>query len=139
MWRSEDHTADACLYVEAESWLALLEEAVRAFGVWMLADDTARPEPSTELDLRIEGAEPTELWVRLWRALHRSWVVEGLLPTSARVVADEGAALELRVSTCAAGSVDMSRIADVKAVTWHGAEVGRTDSDHWYGRIILDI
>lgn len=139
MWRSEDHTADACLYVEAGSWHALLEEAVRAFGEWMLADDTARPKSSAEHVLRIEGTEATELWVRLWRGLHRAWVVGGLLSTSGRVRASGDNPLELLLTVCAAGDIDTGRLADVKAVTWHGAEIGRTETGLWYGRIVLDI
>lgn len=140
MWRAEDHTADACLYVEAPAWNQLLEEAVRALAEWGVSYEIPGAVSSEKRLVSVAGAEPTETWVRFWRALHRLWVVEGLLPTKAAVgAASDERVVEAEVRCCSVAELEAERMQDVKAVTWHGAEVGLTDDGHWYGRIVLDI
>lgn len=138
MWRALDHTADACLVVEAASWPELLAEAVAAFAGWTSSD--ALPAPDEERRVDVSGVDATETWVHLWRALHRLWVVEGLLPV--RAVVEPGAserAARVLVRCVSADRVDPERLIDVKAVTWHRAEAARLPGDGWRGTIVLDI
>ena len=139
MWKAEEHTADACLYVEAATWIELLEEAVRAFAEWVHAGELGPASSGEERAITVEGADATGTWVRFWRALHRLWVVEGVLPTHASVdPASDERTVKAAVSGCPVTEIDPGSLEDVKAVTWHGAEIGR-DADRWYGRIVLDI
>jgi len=140
MWHAEDHTADACLYVEAGSWHELLEEAARALAEWAFSGEIPADVPGQERHIAVVGADATETWVHFWRALHRSWVVEGLLPTSAALdPSSDEHAVRATVRCCPTAELDPERLEDVKAVTWHGAEIGRTANGNRCGRIVLDI
>jgi SHS2 domain-containing protein len=138
LWRVEDHTADVGLVVEAGSWPELLAEAARAFGEWTCAGSITRTEATRALEVR--GADAVETWVRYWKSLHRLWVVEGLLCVSAEIEPGASATgVRARVACRAEGEIELARCADVKAVTWHGAEAGASEDGRWRGRIILDL
>lgn len=137
-WTVEDHTADVALVVEAGGWRELLIEAGRAFAGWIGAG--AAPGARVERAIEVRGADATETWVQWWRALLRLWTVEGLLATEVEVAPDAGATGARGSARCVrADGLDAAQLADVKAVTWHGAEA-RADADgRWRGRIILDL
>lgn len=139
MWRTLDHTADAALEIEAESWAALLAESARAFGEFVSGGALAPALHETERALEVLGEERVETWVRFWRELQRLWTVEGILPARARVEASEdGRSLRARVGCVSVGALDAARCTDVKAVTWHAAEVEERDG-RWRGQIVLDL
>ena len=137
-WAAEDHTADALLRVEGASWVELVAEAARCFGEYVGGEQ--RPDAQrVEREIEVAGVDAPETWVRYWRALHRLWSVERLLPLSARVDRDATLrALRARVSCAPAADLDAEAFEDVKAVTWHGAEAAETDG-RWRGRIVLDL
>jgi len=142
MWTVEDHTADVRLRVEAADWPALLAEAVVAFAGWVSAAeaDGAAAARTVERPVEVTGADAAATWVRWWRALHRLWTVEGLLPVEAhRLEAPEPTSARAVVRCLPAEALDAARCADVKAVTWHGAEAGPGGDGLWRGRIVLDI
>jgi SHS2 domain-containing protein len=140
MWRTLDHTADVGLEVEAATWPALLEEAARAFGEWASEGQLAAQVHETERTVQLKGADRVETWVSFWRALLRLWTVEGFLAAHARVeVGEDGLAVRARVGCVSAGALDPSRCLDVKAVTWHGAEIEERPDGGWVGRIVLDL
>ena len=139
MWTAEDHTADALLVVEAASWSELLAESAKAFGSWMSSGETpAPPDAMVEREVRVDGVDATETWVRFWRALLRLWTVEAVLAVEAEVEAD-GDKARARVRCVPAAALDDALLTDVKAVTWHDAEAGARADGSWRGRIVLDI
>jgi len=140
-WRALDHTADLGIEVEASSWSELLSEAARAFGE-CVAGGALGAAHETERALELRGADRVETWVRFWRELLRLWTVEGFLAGHARVEASaDGLALRARVGCVSAGALDPTRLADVKAVTWHAAEVEPPGPTRvgWRGTIVLDL
>jgi SHS2 domain-containing protein len=143
MWRLLDHTADVCLEVEAASWPELLEEAARACGAWARGSGEAAraaQEGRATRPIEIQGMDAIETWVHYWRALHGLWTVTGSLPVDARV--EEGSRLTHVRATIACLPVETlepGSLADVKAVTWHGAAVEEREDGRWIGRIVLDL
>jgi SHS2 domain-containing protein len=136
-WALEDHTADVLLRVEAPGWPELLREAAVCFGAFVGGGQAPRAARTARVD--VEGIDAADTWVRYWRALHRTWSVEALLPVDARIepgLDPRHARAEL---TCVpADLLALERCEDVKAVTWHGAEAARRDGA-WLGRIVLDV
>jgi SHS2 domain-containing protein len=140
MWKIEDHTADACLFVEAPTWLGLLEEAARAFGAWLVSNGKPPAGPLDEERVAVGGADATETWVHWWKAMHHSWTVNGRLPLDARVdVTSTPEAVRARLLSARTEAIDPADCVDVKAVTWHRATVERKADGSWSGRIVLDI
>ena len=144
MWRVEDHTADVLLFVEAPTWPALLEEAAVAFAGYVCAGAPPPARPVRGDGMRavrrveVKGGEEADTWVQWWRALHRLWTVEELLPVEAGVKEDASPKAALGTVRCAPASVVRPEV-DVKAVTWHGAEVYRDHEGDWVGKIVLDV
>jgi len=139
MWHTLDHTADVALEIEAASWPELLAEAARAFGEWLSGGATASAQHETERTFEARGDDRVETWVRFWRELLRLWTVEGFLAAHARVeAAPDGLTLNARVGCVSAGALDPARCFDVKAVTWHAAQVEER-AGRWTGRIVLDL
>lgn len=140
MWKVLDHTADVSLAVEASSWRELLEEAAHAFGEWTSGGGLPAEAHETERAIEVRGADLVETWVHFWKALLRLWTVEGFLPAHARVEAEASAtSVRARVGCVSAGALDPAHCADVKAVTWHGAQAGVGEDGRWRGRIVLDV
>jgi SHS2 domain-containing protein len=143
MWRLLDHTADVCLEIEAASWPGLLEEAARACGAWARGTREAggiAKEGCENRAVELRGADAVETWVRYWRALHRLWAVGGSLPVDAAV--EEGASpthVRAAIACLPVGALEPGSLADVKAVTWHGAAVEERGDGRWIGRIVLDL
>jgi SHS2 domain-containing protein len=139
MWRTLDHTADVAIEVEAPSWAELLSEAARAFGEFVGGGALAPELHETERPLQVEGADRVETWVRFWRELLRLWTVEGFLPLHARVEASQdGEQARAWVGCVSAGALDLAHCVDVKAVTWHAANV-RELGGLWTGTLVLDL
>ena len=162
MWKVLDHTADVALAIEARSWPELFEEAARGFGAWMSGGTLPTGAALLERALELRGADAIETWVHFWKALHRLWTVEQLLPVGATVEPGSSATLLRATIACIeAALVDPGTCQDVKAVTWHGARVeeeknrggaedaeigGRRDGGfrggedrRWIGTIVLDL
>lgn len=137
-WKLEDHTADVRLCVEAKSWEELLAEAARCFGEFVGGEQHIG-RVRVEREVALAGSDAPETWVRFWRALHRLWSVEELLPLSARVEPESTPrSVRARIACVAAAELDLDACEDVKAVTWHGAEAAGTEGG-WRGRVVLDL
>lgn len=137
-WKLEDHTADVRLCVEAPSWVELLAEATRGFGEFVGGEQRLR-ESRVEREVEVAGSDAPETWVRFWRALHRLWSVEGLLPLSAHVEPNSSPhSARARVRCVPTAELDLDACEDVKAVTWHSAEALQADG-LWRGRVVLDL
>lgn len=140
MWTVLDHTADVRLAVEAPSWAELLEEAAAAFGAWMSGGKAPVREGQTERSIEVRGRDAVETWVHFWKALHRLWTVEELLPIRAEVEAGASATdARARVGCLEVGDLDLAALTDVKAVTWHGAGVEQLPGRGWRATIVLDV
>lgn len=135
-WTVEDHTADLAIAVRGASLSELFSEAVRAFHE--VVGGGAPATCALESDVQAEGVDRVEVWVRWWRALLRQWTVEGRMPIEALRCDAEERRAGARLRCVPAAEVDLSRVTDVKAVTWHRAEVAR-DAAGWRGTIVLDV
>ena len=145
MWSLLEHTADLRVAVEASSWEELLCEAARAFAALVTGarEGELRPPPGAPLEERLvelSGADAHETWVRWWRALHRAWTVEGLLPVRVLVAPDAAPGCTTATLACLpAARLDVGAGEDVKAVTWHGALVTVGPGGRWRGEVVLDV
>ncbi len=140
MWTILDHTADLRVECSAPSWPELLEEAARAFGGLVCRERSATSSGQVQRELEVRGEDEQATWVRWWRGLHRLWTVEGLLTVDSEVDRElTSTHARGRVECVPIGELDSGACADIKAVTWHGADVQRSGAGTWTGRIVLDV
>ncbi len=135
-WHAAEHAADLRLVVRARSWPELLAEAVGAFREVVGGGQPA--PPAAVRTVTVTGADREEVWVRWWRELLRMWTVGGLLPLAADVEEAGERRVRATVRAAAVTTLDLSRCADVKAVTWHRARV-QEGAKGWEGEVVLDV
>ena len=133
MYEILHHTADVRLHVTASSLEALFEEGLRGLmevmGARPVGAHSVRPET-----LELESVNLTALLVDfLNEALVRA-VTQRVLFTGASFASLGEAHLHATLASVPAESFDE----DVKAVTYHEAEV-RRDGERWTTMLVLDI
>ncbi|KAA3608707.1 MAG: archease [Planctomycetota bacterium] len=144
VWRFIDHTADVLIEVQGQDWPHLLREAVDAFRAYLtgtdsLADEAKESKDDRLVELEITGEEVADLWVRWWRALLRLWTVEEVYPLGVMELSCTDHRLQAKVATRSLEHLDWELCEDVKAVTWHQAEVQQQSDGFWRGTIVLDL
>ncbi len=148
--REIEHTADLGMEVEAASLEQLFQRAATGMMALVRADDESldrpldaspdeAPAPSAVRSVRIEldGDEPdvAALLVRWLRELLYLQEVAGFVYRDATFQRLDESGLRASVRP----DPDPSRqIRELKGVTYHGLEVGRT-GDGWRARVIFDI
>jgi SHS2 domain-containing protein len=130
------HTADAGLRVEAEDMEELFAEAGRAFFSLVVAnlDDV---QPRTQREITVEGDDLEYLFFDWLNELLFTFENERLLLSQFEVSLDAGG---LR-SVASGERVDRDRHQlehEVKAITYHGLKVVRTEQG-WMAEVIVDI
>jgi SHS2 domain-containing protein len=132
MYELAQHTADLEMRVTADSVEELFAEALR--GLMEVIQPEGGGEEKREIDISLEAPDRTVLLVDfLNEALTRLHVDRGVCVGVSFEVLSE-TALEGRFQvTDATGFAE-----DVKAVTYHGAEV-RRDAGVWSTALVLDI
>lgn len=136
MYETFDHTADLGLRIRAADLNELFAEAARAlFSVIVTNFDEVRPAKATTFEMETDRRDD----------LLRDWLAELLYAFHANH--DLFARFEVAVSDTALTAtawgepIDHARHqldAEVKAITYHGLKVERTDGG-WLAEVIVDI
>jgi len=135
-WRLLDHTADLGIEVEGSS----LEELFARAGetVFELMVELNTVETTVSRKLVIEGADLPDLWVNYLREVLYLWGGEGLLMKKVDVNQLTDTYLEATLYGEPYDSRKHALMMEIKAVTYHKAEVVRTP-EGWKGRVIFDV
>ena len=136
MYEFFEHTADLGLRVRAADLDTLFAEAARALFAAVL-EDPAAVRPLQRMDVPVTGTDRDYLLLDWLKALLYRFDAEHLLfgRFEAHVTADGLA------GTAWGEPLDPDRHAlahEVKAITYHGLKVERTD-DGWLAEVIVDI
>ena len=136
MYETFDHTADVGLRIRAADLDTLFADAARAMFSVMAGDlDAVRPQQEVHISLDADDLD----------ALLRTWLGELLYTFHTRklVFSDFTVSVsEAGLQATARGEpMDVARHeldVEIKAVTWHGLKVQRTD-EGWLAEVIVDI
>ncbi len=135
-WRLLDHTADLGIEVEGSSLEELFSRAAEAICELMVDPETV--ETTIRRELAVEGADLADLWVNFLREALYLWGGESLLMKRAAIKKLTDTSLEATLCGEPYNSRRHELIMEIKAVTYHQAEVIRTP-DGWKGRVIFDV
>lgn len=135
-WRLLDHTADLGMDVEGSS----LEEVFACAGraIFELMAELDAVEIRVSRDLVVEGTDLADLWVNFLREALYLWSGESLLIKEVQIRQISDTALEATLSGEAYDSGRHVLNMEIKAATYHQAEVVRTPKG-WKGRVIFDV
>jgi len=135
-YQTFDHTADLGILVQAESPVALFEEAARA-----LSEQICGPRPfaaTGEIRVTITGGDWPDLMINWLREL--LYLVNGkhlvFGPVDIQLFTEFN--LEAVVPVDSAGCAPHDMFNEIKAVTYHQLQVEPSDGG-WLARIIFDI
>jgi len=135
-YQTFDHTADLGILVQAESSIALFEEAARA-----LSEQICGPRPfkaTGETRVKVTGRDWPDLMINWLREL--LYLVNGknlvFGPIGIQVLNEFS--LEAVVPVDNAGCSPHDMVNEIKAVTYHQLQV-EPRADGWQARIIFDI
>jgi len=135
-WRMLDHTADLGMEVEGSSLEELFTRAGEAIFELMVDLDTV--ETAESRNLVIEGADLPDLWINFLREVLYLWGGESLLMKKVHVTNLTETSLEATLDGEPYDSRRHDLNMEIKAVTYHQAEVVRTP-EGWKGRVIFDV
>jgi len=135
-WRLLDHTADLGIEVEGSSLEELFTRAGEAIFELMVDLDTV--ETAESRNLVIEGADLPDLWINFLREVLYLWGGESLLMKKVHVTNLTETSLEATLDGEPYDSRRHDLNMEIKAVTYHQAEVVRTP-EGWKGRVIFDV
>ena len=131
-----DHTADTGIRVWADTPIRLFAEACRA--MFELITDNSRVAPVKNRNLSVEGIDQTDLLVNWLRELLLLWSADQELVASVQIFELSETNLRARVRTQPFDPENHVIYTDIKAVTYHRAEIA-TGNGHWETRVIFDI
>jgi len=136
MYETFEHTADLGLRIRAATLPELLAEAGRGLLAVLVADP-ASVKPVEQVDLRIDGSEPEDLFF--------DWLAELLFVFDAqRLLLAE---FQIRQDASGVSAIARGQRFDpalheldhaVKAITYHGLRVVQ-DSNGWLAEVIVDL
>jgi len=135
-WRLLDHTADLGIEVDGSSLEELFSRAGEAIFELMVDLDTV--ETLESRNLVIEGADLPDLWINFLREVLYLWGGEGLLMKKVHVTNLTDTSLEATLDGEPYDSRRHDLNMEIKAVTYHQAEVVRTP-EGWKGKVIFDV
>jgi len=135
-WRMIDHTADLGMEVEGSS----LEELFACAGkaIYELMAELNTVEIRESRDLTVEGADLADLWVNFLREALYLWGGEGLLIKEVKIRQLSNTSLEATLSGEPYDSHRHTLNMEIKAATYHQAEVVQTP-EGWKARVIFDV
>ena len=136
-YRVFDHTADLGIAVFAESREGLY--AAAAHALFDRLTELASVLEAVEREITVEGQDPADLLVNFLREALFAWNGEGFLMKSC-LVREAG---PRRITAHLRGEAfDPARHRikqEIKAVTYHQAEVRQTEKGVWTARVIFDV
>jgi len=135
-WRFLDHTADLGIEVDGSP----LEELFTRAGetVFELMVELSTVEKTISRDLVIEGSDLPDLWINFLREVLYLWGGESLLMKKVHVTNLTETSLEATLDGEPYDSRRHDLNMEIKAVTYHQAEVVRTP-EGWKGKVIFDV
>jgi SHS2 domain-containing protein len=130
-----DHTADALVRARGDSLGELLVGCAEGMFALIVEEGEVREETSSKVELEAEG--PEELVHGWLRELLYRFSAEGLV--FGRFEVHEAEPTRVR-AICHGEPADPERHqgTEIKAVTWHGFRVERTD-EGWIAEVLFDI
>lgn len=135
-----DHTGDIGIEVTADTLPQLFDRAAQGMFSVLTDLDTVRPTETTTM--RVEGRDHDALMVRWLSELNYRHTVDHQLYTRFDVKSMEetenGIVLQ---ATCHGESIDSDRhtvYTEIKAITFHGLEVRKTE-EGWTVQVIFDM
>jgi SHS2 domain-containing protein len=137
-----DHTADVGLEVRGQDLADVLATAAHAVFDQMLQDRPERTTVTERVDVGCDPAlapDPSEVLVAWLQELLYRFETDRLVPI--RIDVDEATGKGVRARV-AFGRFDPDRHGtrlEIKAVTYHGLEVGEVPDGSWRARFILDV
>ncbi|MCF8035614.1 MAG: archease [Desulfobacteraceae bacterium] len=131
-----DHTADTGIRVWAGTPTGLFAEACRA--MFELITDNSRVAPVKTRKLFIEGIDQTDLLINWLRELLMLWSADRELVASVQISELSEKNLRATVRTQPFDPEYHVIYTDIKAVTYHGAEIISRDR-HWETSVIFDV
>ncbi|MGD9497222.1 MAG: archease [Armatimonadota bacterium] len=120
---SVEHTADLAIRAWAPDLRGLVEQAARAMVGLLL---TRQPTPERTVVVEGEGPTPEELLVDCLREILLLVELEALVPVEVEVLEVTGERARCRVGVVPLSAVRPWRAHEIKAVTYHGLEIERT-------------
>ncbi|MBS3731283.1 MAG: archease [Desulfobacterales bacterium] len=131
-----DHTADTGIRVWAGTPTGLFAEACRA--MFELITDNYRVTPVKTEKLSVEGIDQTDLLINWLRELLMLWSADRELVASAQISELSDTNLRATVWTQPFDPEKHVLYTDIKAVTYHGAEI-ICRHGHWETSVIFDV
>jgi SHS2 domain-containing protein len=140
-YRILDHTADIGIEVQGETREDLFSQA--AIALIGLLTDRARLGGTTEKIIRVEGSDTAGLWINYLREILYLYDGESFIVKDVqRIVWEENSVTGLHLTAHCFGEIYDPRRhiikTEIKAVTYHYAEVARTPTG-WKGVFIVDV
>lgn len=136
-YRIFDHTADLGVIVTAATREQLYAEA--AFALFDLLTEPATVREVAAREITVTGGDPADLLVNFLREALFAWSGEGFLMKSC-LVREAGPG---RLTALLQGEpFDPARHRikqEIKAVTYHQAEVRQDETGAWRARVIFDV
>ncbi|MCF8111341.1 MAG: archease [Desulfobacteraceae bacterium] len=131
-----DHTADTGIRVRAESLHDLFTEAARA--MFEMITDTKKLEIGKTREVHASGADRADLLVNWLRELLLIWNLEQYLVKSVDILEMSGTKLKARAFTQLFDPDRHPVYTDIKAVTYHCAQVAEKNGG-WEATVIFDV
>jgi SHS2 domain-containing protein len=130
-----DHTADMGIIVRHEDLEGLFETTAAAMMYIMV-----RPRnvvKATQRALFISGEDFPDLMIRWLGEILYLYNADREIVTDVRILNLSQRGLEARISCVPFDPSTFEVLCEIKAVTYHQAQVGKRD-DHWEARVIFD-
>ncbi len=123
-YESVEHTADLAIRAWAPDVRGLIEQAAHGMLSLMLDDP---PAPAEHREVAGEGPDAEELLVDCLRELLALVNIERLVPVSVDVMDVRGGRARCRAGVVSFADGREALMQEIKAVTYHGLEVARTE------------
>lgn len=124
-WEPVEHIADLALRAWAPDLRGLIEQAARGLVALLVAGD--EPPAERTVEVRVEGDSAEELLHDALREVLLLVPLEGLAPVAVEVTAVREGSAALVVGVVPVGTGADLHLQEIKAVTYHGLEVKRTE------------
>ncbi len=131
-----DHTADLRIRVSGTDPADLFKNA--GLALFDLITKPDRLRPSEVIELAVTGDDPADLMVNYLRELLYLWAGNEKLVKMIDIADISDTAISARVSTDRYQPEHHEILHEIKAVTYHQIEVGRT-AGGWQAMVVFDI
>jgi SHS2 domain-containing protein len=130
-----DHTADQGIVVFGQTQAKLFENA--AWALTHLLTDPARLFGKKRKEIEVTGEDMTDLFINFLRELLALFTCEGMFVHSCRIMSLNETRLTAKLGLDPYDSARHKVRAEIKAVTYHGATLTKTEKGH-EARVIFD-